>query len=451
MNNPLNNFIRIFLFKRKSLLIFITLILSITCSHANAERITLSGDLKEIIWDICEIRSETRSPYCSVINWFSEKPLWNTQQPYTMLPPYFTNLCNKGDIKACAVLGIIYENAIGIKGDYKKAGFYYKKTCDEGLGDGCLFYYSMMDKRSHDYDYKKIISYSEKSCELGMAETCLLLNTYSDYSPVLKNDQALNILKKQCNDGSFSHCIAFEFYNNGRNKLPSKKILFGKAAKILWDKCNKGNHFACNKLISERLNKVLHNVSIEDIKKRSKEIYIEECNKGNGRSCSDMAFFYLYGKGAFEKDSSKGAEYAKKGCDYGFAKACADFGLITGKGIANIKKDLHKAGEYMLASCEGGYALGCVYYGGALMLQSGTTIEESKDKKLLAEILKYMQKACSGMSPEGCFGLGREYELGILNNKDKIKAEKYYRMACEMRYRNGCEYLDKLINQEGGK
>jgi len=43
--------------------------------------------------------------------------------------------CDKGDIKICGTIGVLYELSKGVKQDYFKAKEYYSKACDGGDED----------------------------------------------------------------------------------------------------------------------------------------------------------------------------------------------------------------------------------------------------------------------------------------------------------------------------
>jgi TPR repeat protein len=58
----------------------------------------------------------------------------------------FKKACGMGNAYSCAHLGLLYENAQGVKRDFKKAKEYFAKACDLKEQIGCNNYKRVSEK-----------------------------------------------------------------------------------------------------------------------------------------------------------------------------------------------------------------------------------------------------------------------------------------------------------------
>ena len=72
--------------------------------------------------------------------------------------------CDNNVARACHNLGVLYEDAQGVKQDYHKAAELYKRSCDGGFVGSCLNLGVLYIKdRGVEQDYNKAINLYKKS------------------------------------------------------------------------------------------------------------------------------------------------------------------------------------------------------------------------------------------------------------------------------------------------
>ena len=85
--------------------------------------------------------------------------------------------CDDNVARACHNLGVLYEDAQGVKQDYHKAAELYKRSCDGGFVGSCLnlgALYALGNGANQDYRLAK--RYVFKACTLGFQDGCDYLN-----------------------------------------------------------------------------------------------------------------------------------------------------------------------------------------------------------------------------------------------------------------------------------
>lgn len=126
-------------------------------------------------------------------------------------------------------------------------------------------------------------------------------------------------------------------------------------------------------------------------------------------------------------------------CSKNDARACSNLGYFYAHGKNGVEKDLEKATELFRKSCNAGYNYGCVNLG--LVYYETNKPENYKEQKELFE------KTCE-FEAFSCLGLGAIYYNGKGVEKNKTKAEEYYKKACDMGLDRGCEVYKKTIEKE---
>jgi TPR repeat protein len=121
------------------------------------------------------------------------------------------DLCNKGDAKACNVVGAMYATGLaGVKADQAQALNYFQKSCNGGHGIGCANlanqYYSGLGVAT---DQAKAAQVYQRSCDLGAVTGCVDLGViYRDGKGVPKNlPHAVQLLQRAC-DLSAAACAS---------------------------------------------------------------------------------------------------------------------------------------------------------------------------------------------------------------------------------------------------
>ena len=81
--------------------------------------------------------------------------------------------CDDNVARACHNLGILYEDAEGVKQDYHKAAELYKRSCDGGFVGSCLNLGVLYIKdQVVEQDYSKAINLYKKACDGDVAQAC---------------------------------------------------------------------------------------------------------------------------------------------------------------------------------------------------------------------------------------------------------------------------------------
>lgn len=256
--------------------------------------------------------------------------------------------CDKGDVKACAKLGFIYEKIHKLD-EAKKI---WELTCENNFYEDCQKLGLELYKTSHTYD-AKIATYLEKACKSGLTQSCITLgdiyyNGYLEYYGVKKDKKkAIQYYHKACDDGSNYTCsILGDIYASG------KLIKFG---------------------IERDMEKALY-------------YYRKICDGGSNYYCYTLGDMYSGGylvKIGIEKDTKKAMEkaikYYQKACDNKHTDSCWKLAKIT-----NSK-------EYLLKICDYGSGYGCFVL---------ASVYENENNIDLAE--KYYDKSCKIGITDGC-------------------------------------------------
>ena len=100
--------------------------------------------------------------------------------------------CDDNVARACHNLGILYEDAKGVKQDYHKAAELYKRSCDGGFAGSCLNLGVLYIKdQGVEQDYSKAINLYKKACDGNIAEACHNLGALYALGKGVKQDYRL--------------------------------------------------------------------------------------------------------------------------------------------------------------------------------------------------------------------------------------------------------------------
>jgi len=198
--------------------------------------------------------------------------------------------CNRGDIDACSLAGIINMGF----GNTQDAIFYLDKACQSGKYiDACGL---MANIYVIEQDYSKAQLYAQKACNSGMGEGCQILGAiYQE-----KNDyqNASKYYRLACQNQGYGGCVLAGMfaYENGN---------YQDAINLYYNGCENGSNFSGGNFTNQHM-------------QQSKDAYFNIIGIG----CYNLALMYQKGEGA-PKDISKARNY--------FSKSCA-LGYIQGRG-----------------------------------------------------------------------------------------------------------------------
>ena len=170
--------------------------------------------------------------------------------------------------------------------------------------------------------------------------------------------------------------------------------------------------------------------------------YFEKgCELKDSSAC--WYFGALHYDGSIKEDYKKAYVYLKKACDLGYGLGCNDIGAMYEKG-EGLKQDYHQAKKYYEKACELKEGLGCQ--------NLGVLYGQGKGVKDVLNMYAYISKACKLGVEMSCNAMNRFYadvsnsqeqacengdidscaNVGILySQKDKNKALKYFKKACD--------------------
>lgn len=243
-----------------------------------------------------------------------------------------------------------------------------------------------------------------------------------------------------------------KFNSNGDKKLSlplDKKVFIGKCNEYLMENknvseyllnylCNQHCGYSCLNLYHLRKDETLLNRALEymsnecenNIKSsclilgdyflkdnkpdKAKSYFIKGCNLNSGEACYKLSLI----------NKSPVDEFLLKSCNLGFFKACFNLGAYYYK-----QKDFDKSVKFLEKSCEKNLLKAC-YLLSKIYL---------KDKKDIDMAIQYLDKSCKLNSSSACLYIGYMYYSGKEVKKDKNKALKYFKYACDnLKSSKGC-------------
>ena len=141
--------------------------------------------------------------------------------PFSDAVPVFERACGSGEAVACSHLGYMYENSIGVPGNFAKKQAFYSKGCDGGEGFACNdlgIEHDVSCQMKSASDCPVAVSLYAKSCDLGFAQGCQHLGSmYHRGAGVERDDvRAEALFRKACNGGAAGACEELENMRRAR-------------------------------------------------------------------------------------------------------------------------------------------------------------------------------------------------------------------------------------------
>jgi len=190
--------------------------------------------------------------------------------------------------------------------------------------------------------------------------------------------------------------------------------------------------FGCYK---EKKSEVCHLLGdyLEAIKsdfERASKVYTLACNKYNyPKSCTQIGYYHLYGKGGVDENHDVAFNYFRKGCDFGEFISCYNAGImVLGAGDTYKLKPNNKLGlKFLERACTGNNVDACSRLSLIYLhaLHGVQRIDFTKAHK-------FGVKACELGDMVACANVSRMYNLGDGVEQDSKLAEKYKRIALDI-------------------
>ncbi|XP_014243822.1 cytochrome c oxidase assembly factor 7 homolog [Cimex lectularius] len=179
-------------------------------------------------------------------------------------------------------------------------------------------------------------------------------------------------------------------------------------------------------------------------------VYKSNCDDYNfAKSCYKMGYYYISGKGGFERSTEKSSQYYEKGCDLGDTDSCFRAGfvnIITSK-AQNSKQGFLQGLSRLKKGCDANHADACHHLSSLYLDENSNTKDFlSKDMK---KAFEFAQKACHLGNIYACVNVSIMYRKGEGVEKDQKKSENYKKMALDKKKEQ--ENERPLVFQEGLK
>lgn len=156
--------------------------------------------------------------------------------------------------------------------------------------------------------------------------------------------------------------------------------------------------------------------------------YEKSCDLKFSPACNALGDYYL-NKDNPKRDSSRALSYYQKACDMGLGSGCEEAGFLyyTGEGVP---KDRVRSLPLFERACKANEAMSCALAGGQYLAGEGTKTNVDK-------AIAFYEKGCDGDVAISCVLAGQ----GKRARKDEPAAVKYFKKACELGEKKGCDLL----------
>jgi TPR repeat protein len=342
----------------------------------------------------------------------------------------YSRACEAGADWACAHLGHLYWNGIGVAKDVVRAVELWKPTCERGEawachGMGAAFEHGVAGIAKDD---ARAAAHYQRGCDGNAYWSCSSLGHYywAGRGVPRDDDRALVLWKKAC-DGALEHgCASLgHAYWNGRGVAKDDAKAFA-----LWKKaCDSGEAFGCTSVAHAFWNG--RGVAKDEAKAFA--LWKKACDASDMAACTLVGQAYWEGRGVPQDDAMAFTTW-KPACDAGDLGACASLGHLywSGRGVA---KDEARAVALWKRVCDAGHLHGCSGVGLGHHMGAGI----AKDH---AAAVAIWQKTCGAGELWGCHSLGFMYRGGFGVPKDEARAKTFFRKACDGGFTPACPFIN---------
>lgn len=219
-------------------------------------------------------------------------------------------------------------------------------------------------------------------------------------------------------------------------KQTKVKQYFTKEAGRYTAECNQGNLEACNKLGN------LYNsgMGVKQDLAKSVELFGRACQGNIPYACTNLGIKYRVDFFGVKQDNAKAVEYFSKACSMGDPNGCHMLAVMYYDGI-EVERDYSKAVKLYEKACDSIYgSMSC--YEVIKICNIDNNIKES-----YIDLALSYARSCENNDMQGCFKLGRWYDLGIGVERNSSKAMELYEKSCDGKVARGCNEAGKEYSQ----
>ena len=252
---------------------------------------------------------------------------------------YISKAADSGNAVAQYLIGVCYDNGIGVEEDIELAIDWYRKAAEQGVVEA-------------QYDY-------------GIA--CTVKNNMAE---------AFNWLNKAAERGyaKAQYTLGWSYGGNLNNNISQAIYWLEKAAEQDYELAQ----LALANFYRQGL------AEYRDYE-TAVEVYSDLAEKNNAIALYGLALCYANGLGV-DADIEFAVEYLKKSAELGYANAITDLGNVYVSGVPGIPQDLHKAMELYMKAAEQGYPIAQFFIG--RMYENGWGVNKN-----IKEANKWYEKA----------------------------------------------------------
>ena len=360
------------------------------------------------------------------------------------LEPFLGDLCQAGELMACAVL----ERFLSDSGNTARALPLASKACRGGVMAACedLGDY-LVQTAASESDMKAAFSARSKACQGGSVWGC------GDLADMLRMgwgagqdiERARKLFNNACKAGSSNYChYMAAWLTRGGHTDQAVKIQETRRG-LLNTQCQAGNMSQCLSLAAI----YAEGKGTDKDRARASELFAtvvavrkKECEAGLVWGCAHLAGQYLGGEGV-EKDPAKALSLYSRACWGGVMWSCTWLGLFHERGEGG-NKNPSEARELYEKACQAGYDDGCYKLADAYRKGVGGVVSATR----AAAVLK---KCCDAGHPSCCSYLGFLNFDGSGVTQDKKQANALYRKACTASPITwGCKHLIENLLEGNG-
>ena len=359
---------------------------------------------------------------------------------------------NAGDISACAYLGKMYYDGIGVAQNYNEAFKWFQKAADNGIADACAYlgkmYYEgtgvtqnyneafkwyqkaadngvtgvytwlggmYYNGQGVAQNYEEAFKWFQKSANNGVVNAYHWLGSmYDEGKGCVKNEaEAFKCFEKGANEGSEACLLALaNFYLNGRGCAQN----YEKAVEIYKKMADKGMPEAYM-----GLGEMYHfGYGVEQNYSKAFEWYYKAAEGNYIPAYKMVSYMYDEGKGCV-KNEAEAFKWIKKSVDNGIVDAYNNMGYMYFNGYG-CNKDYSEAFKWFQKAADNGVAAAYAWI--ALMYSEGIGVAQNYN-----EALKWFQKAADNGVVGAYSDLARMSYIGKGGIKDYSKAKNYAELA----------------------
>jgi len=331
---------------------------------------------------------------------------------------YYDRGCDLGDMEACWVGGIVYEQ----DGELRVARALYDRACLGGAEDGCGLLKDLDEMTISDKQ-------AAETAEADDAFYALLqsVGTITAYTSYLR-------------DGRYTRHIAEVQPAVDKHEKGTKRL-----QRALQDKGMYGG--AIDGQIGNRLLGSISVFNSETKNSETKTIRPEDLFSINSASveafAANVEAWVKPAPGPPKPSWAQGLTNAKaighaEGCIDGSMVDCSWLGYMYHEG-KDVTQDYVEARRLYTKACNSGHMGSCVSLGSLYVQALGVTQDYAEARRLYT-------KACNGGEITGCYSLGMMYEFAQGVTQDYDEARRLYTKACNGGLPVACDDLTTLPN-----